>query len=126
MKGATKYARLFKTGQYGKLYITSGAHARGETFKIQVLPEGEKAKPNGGGNTCLNSDAIEVYGVVCGNPGWTEEYGWLHKGKWQEDFEELVLHKEMEEEIQKKLQVHLKRAKEQEETERTNNLLSHY
>ena len=126
MKGATKYARLFKTGQYGKLYITSGSHARGETFEIQVLPQGEKAKPNGECNKCLNSDAIEVYGVVSGNPGWTEEYGWIHKGKWQEDFEALVLHKEMEEEIQKKLQVHLKRAKEQKERERTNNLLSHY
>lgn len=96
MKGAREYALLFKTGQYGKLYITSGSHARGYTFRIQVLPEGEKAKPNGSQNTCLNSNAVEVYGIVSGQPGWTETYGWLHEGKWQEDFEKLVKFKKME------------------------------
>ena len=96
MKGARKYARLFKTGQYERLYITSGSHARGDTFRIQVLPEGEKAEPNGSANQCLNSNAVEVYGVISGNLGWTEEYGWKHEGKWQEVFEKLVHSKKME------------------------------
>lgn len=96
MKGAREFAKLFKTGQYGKLYITSGDHARGETFHIQILPEGETAKPNGGQNLCLNSDAIEVYGIVAGQPGWTESYGWLHEGEWQDDFRKLVTSKQME------------------------------
>lgn len=96
MKGAREFAKLFKTGQYGKLYITSGDHARGTTFHIQILPEGETAKPNGAQNLCLNSDAIEVYGIVAGQPGWTEEYGWLHEGAWQEDFRKLVTSKQME------------------------------
>jgi hypothetical protein len=25
-----------------------------------------------------------------GQRGWTETYGWLHEGKWQDDFEALV------------------------------------
>lgn len=90
MKGATEYAKLFKTGQYGKLYITVGKHARGATFQIQILPEGEKAKPNGTINLCLNENAVEVYGITGGNPGWSETYGWLYEGQWQEDFAELV------------------------------------
>jgi len=75
MKGAKEYAHLFKTGQYGKLYLVSSSHARGTTFHIQVLPAGEKAKSNGEHSLCLNANAVEVYGVVGGNPGWTEEYG---------------------------------------------------
>lgn len=91
MRGARDYAVLFETGQYGRLYITSSHHARGRTFHIQVLPEGEAAQDNGCGNLCLNKNAVEVYGVIAGNPGWTEEYGWLyHKGRWREDFERMV------------------------------------
>lgn len=90
MKGARRYASLFKTGQYGRLYIVSGHHARGKTFRIYVLPEGEDGVPNGCGNPCLNKNKVEVYGVISGQPGWTETYGWLHKGKWCDDFEELV------------------------------------
>jgi hypothetical protein len=89
MNGAHEYAGLFKTGQYGQLYITSSSHARGKTFRVQVLPKGEVAAPNGP-NTCLNSDAVEVYGIIGGQPGWTERYGWIHKGRWQDDFEKLV------------------------------------
>ena len=86
MKGARGYAGLFETGQYGKLYIVSGSHARGKTFHIQVLPEGERAISNGAGNLCVNENAVEVYGIVGGQPGWTEYYGWKHEGPWQDDF----------------------------------------
>lgn len=89
MNGAREYASLFQTGQYGCLYITPGEHARGKTFHIQVLPKGEKAKENGP-NMCLNEDAVEVYGIVSGQPGWTEVYGWKEKGPWQADFERLA------------------------------------
>ncbi len=90
MQGAREYACLFETGQYGRLYIVSGFHARGKTFEIQVLPEGENARGNGQNNKCLNTDAVLVYGIVSGNPGWTEAYGWLHRGKWQDDFQTLL------------------------------------
>lgn len=90
MNGAREYAELFATGQYGKLYLTSGHHARGKTFRIQVLPDDEKAVGNGENNQCLNEDAVEVYGITGGNPGWTETYGWLRTGKWVDDFNKMV------------------------------------
>jgi hypothetical protein len=92
MQGAREYATLFQTGQHGRLFLVSSSHARGKTFRIFVLPEGEEARPNGAGtgNAPLNLDAIEVYGITSGQPGWTETYGWLHAGRWQQDFEKLV------------------------------------
>ena len=98
MKGADEYARLFRVGnyQFGRLAIVAGCHARGLTFEVYVLPEGEKAKWNGQGNPPLNDDAVEVYGVVSGEPGWTEAYGWLHTGKWIQDFQRIVEKKQAE------------------------------
>ena len=90
MKGATEYANLFETGQYGNLYLASGKHARGRTFHIQILPDGELAEGNGSGNLCWNKKAVEVFGIKGGNPGWTEWYGWLYEGPWQQDFMHLV------------------------------------
>jgi hypothetical protein len=96
MKGADEYAYLFETGQYGKLYFVSYHHARGRTFQIFVLPEGEDAIPNGPGNAPLNQNAVEVYGITSGQPGWTETYGWLHNGPWINDFANLVAKKRQE------------------------------
>lgn len=91
MNGARKFADMFQTGQIGRLYLVSGSHARGRTFHIYVLPEGVEPKPNGSQNAPLNADAVEVYGIIGGQPGWTESYGWLYKGQWQEDFAKLVI-----------------------------------
>lgn len=86
MKGAREYAELFVTGQHGKLFFVSGEHARGRTFHVWVLPSDEKinTKP------WLVKDAVEVYGITGGHPGWTETYGWLHEGRWQNDFYRIV------------------------------------
>ena len=127
MKGATEYCEMFKeTQQIGKLYFVVGSHARGTTFKIYILPEGEKAVPNGSMNPPINKDKIEVYGVICGNPGWTEEYGWLHGGKWQEDFYAIVEEKKSEllKEGKKMKKERLK--EEDEEKSRIDTLLSSY
>jgi hypothetical protein len=126
MKGANKLAKLFKTGQYGRLYITSSSHGRGDTFRIQILPEGEKAKPNGPDSTCLNPNAVEVYGVISGNPGWTEEYGWLHEGKWQEDFEKLVHPKRLEIEAKSRVNQAITEEMKKAEERRISTLLSDY
>lgn len=88
MKGADEYARIFETGQCGRFYFVSSSHARGATFNIYILPEGEKAIGNA--NSPLNNNAVEVYGIIRGNDGWSEEYGWLHKGKWVGDFLKLA------------------------------------
>ena len=96
MIGADKYCKLFKSPkQFGRLYVVPGSHARGATFRIYVLPRGENAIKNGP-NAPLNIDAVEVYGIIGGQPGWTESYGWLHEGSWQKDFEAVC-------EIQKKM-----------------------
>ena len=107
MVGAREFSTYFKTGQYGKLYIVSGVHARGRTFHIYVLPEGEKILNPGGGKP-YNPNAVEVYGIISGLPGWTEQYGWLYRGKWVDDFNtlftdrrELFLTKEKEQEQEK-------------------------
>lgn len=92
MKGAREYAALFATGQRGRLYLVSGHHARGATFQIYVLPS---AEPIQGMPWCC-ADAVEVYGITGGQPGWTETYGWLHLGQWQIDFERLVIERRNE------------------------------
>jgi hypothetical protein len=95
MKGARLYADAFRVSdQEGKLVWCIGSHARGKTFRLFVLPEGEVADWRAGKhNAPLNHAKVEVYGVVSGNPGWTEEYGWLHEGKWQDDFMAIYLRK---------------------------------
>lgn len=87
MKGADEYHNLFRhTQQIGSLYLVVASHARGKTFRVFVLPNGEKAIPNGDCNPPLNPGNVEVYGIVGGQPGWTEIYGWLHEGPWKADF----------------------------------------
>ena len=83
MKGADEYSLLFNTGRYGRLYIVSGKHARGKTFEIYVLP---REVGNEDQNPHRSKDAVLVYGVISGNPGWDEVYGWIHEGKWKDDF----------------------------------------
>ena len=126
MKGAREYSQLFKTGQYGRLYITSSSHARGNTFRIQVLPKGEEAQPNGDNNICLNKDAVEVYGVIGGNPGWTEFYGWKYEGPWQSDFEAMVLQRKAELETEQHVQATQQAEREKELLNRERELLASY
>lgn len=86
MIGAREYANLFKTGQYGRLYIESGEHARGKTFFIWVLPS---ARPLTN-HPSREKDTVQVYGIIGGHPGWTETYGWLYHGSWEQEFNDLV------------------------------------
>lgn len=86
MNGAREYAEMFNSGQRGRLYLECGYHERGKTFRIWVLPTADPiaCKP------WDMKDAVEVYGITGGQPGWTETYGWLHRGKWEQDFALLV------------------------------------
>lgn len=90
MKGADGFARLFETGQYGRLYIVSGRRAQAATFRVFVLPAGEQAAPNGPYNAPLNRDAVEVDDISGRQPGWIESCGGLHQANWQQDFAALV------------------------------------
>ncbi|RCX22885.1 hypothetical protein DFP94_101474 [Fontibacillus phaseoli] len=54
--------------RWGNVLFVTASHARGRTFFIYLIDEEEKL--------------FKVYGITGGNPGWTETYGWLHKGTW--------------------------------------------
>lgn len=58
-------ARCYRSGNI--LYVTA-SHARGKTLHIYLIDE--------------NEELFQVYGVTGGNSGWTETYGWTHKGTW--------------------------------------------
>ena len=122
MQGAFEYANLFKTGQYGRLYLVSGGHARGRTFHIFVLPEGEMV-PN---SASLNPNAVEVYGITGGHAIWTETYGWLHEGKWQQDFAAMVKQRQAELSIQTENEQKEREEADRKECERRAALLATY
>lgn len=127
MVGAREYAQLFRhTVQIGRLYLVVGRHARGYEFRIYVLPEGEKAIPNGPHNPPLNRDAVCVYGITGGQPGWTETYGWLHRGPWEEDFARAVAEHHAEMAIQRQESEHAVKRYQENEAEREKRLLASY
>lgn len=89
MQGARDYFSLFsgKSFQEGKLLVKFGSHARGTTMQIYVVTPEYKDGARGWPNT---RHGVEVYGIKGGQPGWTEFYGWLREGPWQEDFMRIV------------------------------------
>lgn len=92
MKGTEKYWDYVEAGLHGRLWISKGTHARGNTLRVFVVPDGATIGPNGPPSNAPICDppAVEVFGILRGQPGWTEEYGWKHKGPWVEDFEKLI------------------------------------
>lgn len=122
MKGAREFALLFPSGRYGRFYVNSGRHARGYYFHLYIVPD---AKPDDNSYP-TDAERVEVYGVVDGQPGWTESYGWLHKGRWESDFQLLI---EAEKEAVERRKVYEKRQeKDMEVAEQTRikNLLDKY
>lgn len=63
------------------IVLLAGSHARGTTAHI-YLEDGD--------------DRLEVYGIVSGQPGWTEEYGWIRSGSWCSKIEKLINELEIE------------------------------
>lgn len=128
MEGADKYAKVFKTGQIDRFYVVSSSHARGLTFNIQLLPKDEQAIPNGSNNLCTNKNAVHIFGPIpnSGQLGWSESYGWLYEGKWQEDFELLYRSKLLQK--QHEYEDYLVRCLQSEQSEkvRIQKLLSNY
>ncbi len=126
MQGAKQYYNLFggKSQQIGRLFFQLSTHARGKCFEIFVLPEGVKVATDqhiGG-----TKDAIGVYGVISGQRGWTEAYGWIHKGKWQNDFNTIVEQKKTERETVKLQQESEKEVADTKAKDRVSRLLSNY
>jgi len=124
MKGAREFAELFETGQYGKLFIETGSHARGKIFRIYVLPEGAKVKYTM--ELYEIKGVVEVYGIVGGQPGWTEQYDWIHTGKWCADFGKLVGERKKEIQNSNNKDTILSEEKQQNEKKRVAELLDKY
>ena len=122
MHGAKEYASIFESGQYGRLFLVSGRHARGKTFHIWVLPDETPIQ----GMPWRAKDAVEVYGIAGGQPGWSEWYGWLHRGKWEEDFAALVEARRAELAAGKAQQAREKEGAEAAERQRIATLLAKY
>lgn len=122
MNGAREFSGLFDVEQVGRLYIVPGRHARGETLHIWVMPSDE---PHGR-TPWTHPDAVEVYGVTGGQPGWTESYGWLHAGKFQEDFAALVTQRRAAAEERRIAREQAKAAAQAAERDRKAKLLSGY
>lgn len=111
MRGAREYACLFDEGQYGKLRIQTGSHARGYYFHIFIGNRGNE---------------VEVYGILGGQPGWTEWYGWKHDGPWKQDFEKLVLEAKETERLVKLHADAVEVAGKRSEEERIKNVMGAY
>lgn len=106
MEGCEEFCRYIPTGQYGRLYCVNSSHGRGKTFEIVLLPPGEAPLLNGSSNPPLNRNGVTVFGVISGNPGWDETYGWLHEGPWQQEIQRVYdyfveLERKMNEEREK-------------------------
>ena len=82
--------RMLQTGQYGRLYITNGSHARGDVFHVYVLPHGAAAKYAGDLNPPAGIDSVKVYGEVGEDYRHDATFGWIHEGPWQEDLRRLA------------------------------------
>ena len=91
----SKFCKLFpRAEQIGRFYMLPGKHARGPTFRIFLLKDGETAHGGSGVNAPLNNGKIELYGVTSGHPGWTEKYGWLEEGDWEAEIEKIIDNRE--------------------------------
>ena len=125
MNGADEYYDLFKgkSQQIGRLFMRCSRHARGRCFEIYVLPEGVEVKGKFIGDAI---SAVEVYGMISGRRGRTESYGWVHKGKWQDDFSEMILSKKEEGDAERFKYNEDVRAAEIEKKAKVNSLLSSY
>ena len=124
MKGADEYYDLFKgkSQQVGRLFLQLHTHARGKCFEIFLLPEGLEVE----GDRISGRDNVEVYGMTGGQRGWTESYGWLHTGKWKDDFLAIVERKKIERDESKKLWREKEAIREVEASDALRGLLSDY
>lgn len=64
-----------ETYQYENIVFLLGEHARGYTLKIWLYKNTDI-------QDYLKEEHIEAYGIISGNAGWTETYGWIAKGNW--------------------------------------------
>lgn len=57
-----------------------GEHARGRTLDIYIIKDEDDLRKNG----LYDCDRLKVYGMISGQCGWDEKYGWIIEGNWCE------------------------------------------
>lgn len=124
MQGADEYYDLFngQSQQIGRLFLQFHTHARGKCFEIFLLPEDIEIK----GDRISGRDNVEIYGMTGGQRGWTETYGWLHTGKWQDDFYAIVENKKAGRFAENIKRIEKIKKAKTEEKAKISNLLSSY
>lgn len=86
--GIVKKINGYGIYRFNNLIFNISYHARGTTLHIYVVDNDfDESLVK---YTCLNQNDLEVFGITGGQPGWTETYGWLHKGKWIDSFNDLL------------------------------------
>lgn len=97
MTGARKYAipifstyeqlgleKLYDKSVHGCIYYGNHTvfefdqHARGRTLNIYIIKNEDVLRDNG----LYYCDSLKVYGMVSGQCGWDEKYGWIVEGIW--------------------------------------------
>jgi hypothetical protein len=85
LKGKDYYSGYGSAIIRDNIIIVSGSHARGRTAHIFLVDCDDYI-----GNIINCPNKLEIYGIVSGQPGWDEVYGWLHSGSWVKIIEKLV------------------------------------
>ena len=65
----------------GNIIYALSDHARGKCFRIFLVENTHGLTDK---ELVDSSNRFEIYGVLGGQNGWTEYYGWKHKGNWVE------------------------------------------
>ena len=96
-KYAYDYALLFKKGEhrYGRLLLVANHDEEGKIFSIYVMAKRTNK---------FRIDRVKVYGLISGTVIYGEKYGWIYKGRWQEDFEKIIKQKECEDKKERKIE----------------------
>jgi len=63
----------------GNIIYALSDHARGKCFRVFLV---ENIHGLTDKELINSSNRFEVYGVLGGQNGWTEYYGWKHEGNW--------------------------------------------
>jgi len=88
MKGAKEYVDIIYPNQYGQLYIEFDrtTYENKIIMNIYVVPHGLDTKKFNLFDNC-KQQTVKVYGLTSLSKNCC---GWLHYGKWVEDFKTLV------------------------------------
>jgi len=87
----------------GNIIYALSDHARGKCFRIFLVEHTHGLTDK---ELVNSNNRFEVYGVLGGQNGWTEYYGWIHKGNWVQLITDYL------DDLKSKIDVHCKKVEE--------------